>query len=153
MKKILLTAVTLLMAGTLNANAGQTGLAAIHELHKEAGTTCMSGHYHEGTGNGTTRKAAEAAAAKAWAFFVDMEYGSDWAHHSYARGKTMNCKPRTGFWSCDTSARPCLRHSGTSKSAAASHARSRHRVKLAKVPTRVRHVKDAPVTSASIVTK
>jgi hypothetical protein len=153
MKKTLLTAAALLMAGTLSASAGETGLASIHDLRKETGTTCMSGHFHEGNGNGATRKAAEASAAKAWAMFVELEYGSDWAHHSYARGKTMNCKPQTGFWSCDTSARPCLRHSGAVKSAYSLRARSRHRVKLAKVPAQRQQVKDDPVTSASITTK
>lgn len=138
MKKIFLTAATLLMAGTLHANAGQTGLAIIHDLRQEAGTTCMSDHFHEGTGNGPSRKAAEASAATAWASFVDLEYGSDWAHHAYAHSKTMNCKSQSkGFWTCDTSARPCLRHSGAVATKATRHAHSRHRVRKAK--NRARH--------------
>lgn len=108
MKKLLIISAFALMAGTTAANAGQTGLASIHELGYERGRMCMSGHVHDGTGNGASRRTAELQAMSSWASFVDLEYGSDWAHHSIAGGRTMKCSPSGGQWSCATTARPCL---------------------------------------------
>lgn len=153
MKKLLLSGVMMLMVGTLTAKAGQTGLASIHELGTEKGVYCMTGHYHEGTGNGATRKAAEASAANSWAMFVELEYGTDWAHHSVAHGKTMTCKPQTGFWSCSTSARPCLRQVGAVRSAAARNGHSHRRIKVAKVRTRHQRVQQDATASTPNVAK
>jgi len=122
----------MLLAGTFSAKADQTGLASIHDLRKEHAKLCMSDHFHEGTGNGPSRKAAESSAASSWGSFVSLEYGSDWAHFAYAGSRTQSCKPSAGFWSCEVSGRPCLRRFGAVRSAKVMRARSIHRVRHVK---------------------
>lgn len=89
--------------------ANETGLASIHDWRREGGRTCMSDHFHYGSGKGPTRKKAEAAAISSWASFTDLEYGSSWARYSLAAGKAMSCLQSSESWNCDVRARPCKR--------------------------------------------
>ena len=92
---------------TAPALADDSGFAYAHDLRKEKGRTCFSDHYHQGGGNGNTRKAAETEAIKSWSSFTAFEYGSDWARFSKASGKGMSCSPGSSGWDCNVEARPC----------------------------------------------
>lgn len=80
----------------------------MHDWRKVGKKTCMVDHYHGGSGTGSSMKAAEAAAAKDWIGFTDLEYGSAWADVRIAISKTLNCS-RTGAkdFSCRIDAIPC----------------------------------------------
>ena len=89
------------------ARADETGLASSHTLRKEGGRLCMADHFHSGMGDGATKPAARTAAAKAWADFVDFEYGSDWARFGRAASVSVKyTKAETG-WTATIEARPC----------------------------------------------
>ena len=91
------------------ALADQTGLAAMHDLRKEGGRTCMADHFHSGSSSGKrTRAAAEAEAIRSWADFTALEYGSDWARYGKAGSRSMRCKHSADGWGCDLEARPCV---------------------------------------------
>jgi hypothetical protein len=90
-----------------HAVADDSGFAYSHDLRKEKGRTCMSDHYHQGGGSGSTRKAAEIDAIKSWQNFTDFEYGSDWARFSKATSKGMSCSQTSGGWECQLEARAC----------------------------------------------
>jgi hypothetical protein len=100
-----------LCAAASAAKADETGLAGIHTIaYERGGKACMTEHFHDGSGNGSTRKAAEAAAKESWMSFTAFEYGSDWGSYNLAAAKTMQCSEAGGnSWSCFTSARPCRR--------------------------------------------
>ncbi len=88
--------------------ADETGFAVLHDLRKEGGRSCFVDHFHFGTSaNEATRKAAERAAIKSWAEFVDLEYGSDWARFSRAASKSMKCEQSVAGWGCSVQGRPC----------------------------------------------
>lgn len=90
------------------AKADETGLASIHDQAPAKGRrVCMTSHFHDGSGQGGTRKEAEAKAAQAWIDFTAWEYGSSWGSFQTAEAKTMDCSEAGGRWSCSTSARPC----------------------------------------------
>ncbi len=108
------TFMTVLVAfgGALALTAGQaladdSGFAYSHDLRKEKGRTCMSDHFHQGGGSGSTRKAAEIDAIKSWQNFTDFEYGSDWARFSKAASKGMSCSQSSSGWECQLEARAC----------------------------------------------
>ncbi len=89
------------------ALADETGFASSHTLRKEGGKLCMADHFHSGMGDGATKPAARIAAAKAWADFVDFEYGSDWARFGRAASVSVKyTKAETG-WTATIEARPC----------------------------------------------
>jgi hypothetical protein len=92
-------------AGSVRAD--DTGFASSHDWRREKGRTCMSDHYHQGGGSGTSRKAAEIDAIKSWQNFTAFEYGSDWARFSRAAGKSMSCSQGSSGWDCQLEARPC----------------------------------------------
>lgn len=120
-KAIALTAVLAALMPAA-ANADETGLAGIHDQAAAKGRRiCMTSHFHDGSGQGGTRKEAEAKAAQAWIDFTAWEYGSTWGSFQVAEAKTMDCSEAGGRWSCSTSARPCKRDNrparGTSESA------------------------------------
>ncbi|HEY7645026.1 MAG TPA: hypothetical protein VH858_08315 [Hyphomicrobiales bacterium] len=122
MKKQLAALTVLLCAAVPAAKADETGLAGIHAIAYESGRrACMTDHFHDGSGTGKTRKAAEAAARNSWISFTAFEYGSDWASFALAASKTMNCTNSGDSWSCSTAARPCRHASkpaqGTPRSA------------------------------------
>jgi hypothetical protein len=108
MKKTTLAAAAFLTVAFSPAQADETGLASIHDWRAEGGRTCMSDHFHDGSGNGATRKAAEAAAVSSWVSFTVLEYGSHWGSYALAGSKKMDCS-ETGAsaWSCSVTARPC----------------------------------------------
>ena len=85
-----------------------TGLASMHDLRRERGRICMSDHWHYGTsGPQKSKSRARRVAIRAWASFVDLEYGSDWARWGRAGSKKAGCSRSSGSWNCDVEARPC----------------------------------------------
>lgn len=111
MKRILTLAGVFAVAAALGqgvpAQAGETGVASIHSWVRVGGKTCLVDHYHDGSGSGSSRSAAQAAAIRSWAEFTTWEYGSSWGRYSLAVGKSMTCDRGMGSWSCNTSARAC----------------------------------------------
>jgi len=106
-KEILLGAV-LLVAAAISARADETGLAGIHDWRKEAGKTCLSDHFHDGSGTGETKKAAEAQAIASWQSFTILEYGTTWGSYRLAGSKKMGCTQQGAkAWSCAVTARAC----------------------------------------------
>lgn len=89
------------------AQADETGLAASHTLRKEGGKTCFADHVHSGSGDGATKDAARAAAARAWSDFVDFEYGSNWARFSKAAGVSVRYTKAEKGWTAWIEGRPC----------------------------------------------
>jgi hypothetical protein len=97
----------LALAAPLSALADETGLASSHDLVKSGGRLCFADHVHSGSGDGATKDKARAVAIRAWADFVDLEYGSSWARFSLAAGaKTSYVKEASG-WNATVEARPC----------------------------------------------
>lgn len=91
------------------AAAHETGLAGIHEWRRERGLTCMSDHFHYGSGSGPTKVAAERAAVADWRGFTVLEYGDAWGSYQRAGSKNMKCGQDGGSWKCSVEARPCKR--------------------------------------------
>jgi hypothetical protein len=96
-----------LTLGVPAAQASETGLHIIHILKKEHGRVCMAEHTHYGSAGGRSRASAQAESVKSWAQLVALEYGTVWAHFSYASNKVVKCKSSSGIWSCDIEGRPC----------------------------------------------
>jgi hypothetical protein len=113
MKKLLVCAGALALAAAFvpdtGARAQDAGLAGLHAWVRVGGKTCMADHYHDGSGTGRTRAAAQAAAIRAWTDFTAWEYGNRWGSYAAAVSKSMNCSGGGGNWACSTSARPCRR--------------------------------------------
>ncbi len=108
MIKELLFGSVLLVAAAIAARADDTGLASIHDLRRESGRVCMSDHFHDGSGTGETRKAAEAKAVASWIDFTVLEYGTDWGSYQLSASKKMDCKDLGAKeWSCAVTSRPC----------------------------------------------
>lgn len=116
MRKSVVGACVLALVGTLGTaeaqsrrgqQAQETGMAQIHQWVKVGRKTCMLDHFHDGSGNGSTRKQAERAAIAAWAEFTAWEYGSPWGRYAIAESKRMDCSQSGGGWSCAVQARPC----------------------------------------------
>jgi hypothetical protein len=91
----------------IRAMPAVSGLAASHSMRIEGGRMCFADHFHYGSGTGSVRRAAEIDAVKAWAGFVDFEYGGSWASYGRSSSKQMTCAQGGTGWSCDVSARPC----------------------------------------------
>jgi hypothetical protein len=89
------------------AMADETGFASMHSQARVGGKTCMTDHYHYGSGTGRTKAAAERAAIGSWASFTDFEYGSDWARFGKAAGKRISCTKSPSGYDCQVEARPC----------------------------------------------
>jgi hypothetical protein len=89
--------------------ADDTGLAYSHDLRKEGGRLCMADHWHSGSGDGSTKAAARAAAIRSWADFTNFEYGSVWAHFSSAASPETRLTKAAQGWSAAVDARPCRR--------------------------------------------
>ena len=83
------------------------GLDGLHDKRREGGRVCMVDHFHVSSGNGATRKQAEASAARAWSEFTAWEYGGTWGSYNNAGSKSMQCSDSGGGWSCQATARPC----------------------------------------------
>ncbi len=99
------TVLTVVPAESLGQDSG---LASMHAWRKIGKKTCMVDHFHNGSGSGTSRQAAEAAAARDWSGFTNLEYGSSWADYRIAVSKEMTCN-RTGAtdFTCQVAAIPC----------------------------------------------
>ena len=106
-KSSVAAAAVLFVAMTTGARSDETGLASIHEWRKEGGRTCMSDHFHYGSGKGASRQRALADAVSSWRSFTDLEYGSTWASWNRAASKAVKCAQGGSSWSCDVEARPC----------------------------------------------
>lgn len=91
------------------ARADQTGLASMHDQRREGRKVCMSSHFHSGTGQGRTKKAAKAAAIKAWQEFTAFEYGLDWAYYRRAASRGLRYDRTASGWEAYVEARPCRR--------------------------------------------
>ena len=109
-QKVIILAAMLAAFSCSAAAADETGLAEIHDQAAAKGRRiCMTDHFHDGSGQGATRKEAEAKAVQSWIDFTAWEYGSTWGSFQTAEAKTTNCSEAGGQWSCSTSARPCKR--------------------------------------------
>jgi hypothetical protein len=102
-------ALGLMMALGGAAVAQDTGLAGMHTWVRVGGRTCLLDHFHDGSGSGPTRAAAQRAAMMAWSDFTAFEYGGRWGSYGAAVSKRMGCSGGPGNYSCSTSARPCRR--------------------------------------------
>jgi hypothetical protein len=111
MTKFTTLAGVLALAATLvqgaPVQAAETGVASIHSWVRVGGKTCLVDHYHDGSGSGASKSAAQAAAIRSWVEFTAWEYGSSWGRYGLAVGKSMNCDRGMSGWSCSTSARAC----------------------------------------------
>jgi hypothetical protein len=110
MRKLLTAGVFALAASLAQGapvQASETGVAGIHSWVRVGGKTCLLDHYHDGSGSGASKAAAQASAIRSWADFTAWEYGSSWGRYGLAVGKSMNCSGGGGSWSCNTSARAC----------------------------------------------
>lgn len=108
-----LATIAILFCAAMPAQAQETGLASIHEWRKESGRRlCMSDHFHDGAGNGKSRKQAEDAAKRSWISFTVFEYGPAWGQYALAGSKKLDCSQGANGWSCATTARPCKRDGG-----------------------------------------
>lgn len=97
-----------LLVTALGASAeAQEGLATLHEWVKVGRKTCMSDHYHDGSGTGRTRAQAERAAIQAWTDFTAWEYGPAWGRYSNAASRSTKCDKSQGGYTCHVQARPC----------------------------------------------
>lgn len=93
-----------LMSGGAQA---QDGLAGMHTWVRVGGKTCMLDHFHDGSGSGRTRAAAERAAIQSWSDFTAWEYSPRWGRFSAAVSKSVNCSRSSSGFTCNVSARPC----------------------------------------------
>ena len=89
------------------AVAQDTGLAGMHTWVRVGGKTCLVDHFHDGSGSGPTRAAAQRGAMRAWSDFTAWEYGGRWGSYRASISKRMRCSGGPGNYSCETSSRPC----------------------------------------------
>jgi hypothetical protein len=93
------------------APAAAQEVADIHDQRRERGVICFTDHYHYGSSSSQpSKRAAEIAAIKSWADFVDFEYGGAWTSWKRSGSKSVKCSRTTAStWGCDVSSRPCRR--------------------------------------------
>ena len=94
----------------ISAPAVAQEVADIHDQRRERGVICFTDHFHYGSSSGlATKRAAEVAAIRSWADFVDFEYGGAWTSWAKSGSKSVKCSRAGagGPWSCDVSSRPC----------------------------------------------
>ena len=72
-----------------------------------AGKVCMNGHFHFGSGPGSSKRAATKAAIRSWAGFTSFEYGSAWANFRIAKNRVVSCDYEDGEHRCSARAIPC----------------------------------------------
>ena len=102
-------ALGLMVALAGEAAAQETGLAGMHSWTRAGGRTCLLDHFHDGSGSGPTRAAAQRAAMQAWSDFTAFEYGPRWGSYGASIRQRMRCTGGPGNYSCDTSSLPCRR--------------------------------------------
>lgn len=83
-------------------------VADIHDQRRERGHICFVDHFHYGSSaDQRSKSAAQAAAVRSWADFVNFEYGGAWTSWGASGSKTVSCSGSGGSWGCDVSSRPC----------------------------------------------
>ena len=108
MKRSLVLAGALALVLGMPTTAVQAqGMDDLHSKVRVGGRLCMADHFHDGSGSGSTRGQAQAAAIRSWIDFTAWEYGSRWGSYGAAVSKRMSCSGGPGNYSCSTSARPC----------------------------------------------
>ena len=100
-------ALGLLVAAGDAAVAQDMGLASMHTWVRVGGRVCMLDHFHDGSGSGSTRAAAQRAAIQSWTDFTAWEYGRRWGSWGASVSKKMGCSGGGGSYSCSVSSRPC----------------------------------------------
>ena len=122
MSKLMMSAVfgLLLTCGfAVPANAGETGIAAIHAWVQSGKKTCIQAHWHTGSGSGyPTKQAAEMEAINVWINFTALDYGTDWMSYRLAESKTSKCEKSSDGWACIVEARACKLTPAAQRSAA-----------------------------------
>jgi hypothetical protein len=96
-----------LLLGLPAAVAQAQGLEDLHSKVRVGGRLCMADHFHDGSGTGSTRARAQAAAVRAWVDFTAWEYGNRWGSWGASLSKRMSCSGGAGSYSCSVSSRPC----------------------------------------------
>jgi hypothetical protein len=113
MRKVAVSAAALvlaLLAGEAVAEPQETGIAEIHAWVRIGHKTCMAEHFHDGSGTGPTRAAAQRAAIQSWSEFTAWEYGDPWGRYSMAANRKATCSQESSTWRCAVEARPCRRY-------------------------------------------
>ena len=95
--------------GNIVAHAEDTGLAIEHDVDRTNGRLCMTNHGHSGSGPGSTKPAARAAAIAAWIDFTNFEYGRSWSSFAASTGQSTRYTKEATGWSATVEARPCRR--------------------------------------------
>lgn len=96
-----------LVAGASTLPLSAQGLLDLHDLRVEGGRQCIVGHFHQGSGSGTTKQAAEISAMNSWGDFTAWEYGREWGNFRISASRSMSCAPGLSGWTCNADARPC----------------------------------------------
>ena len=96
-----------LLLGMPVGNAQAQGMDELHSKVRVGGRLCMADHFHDGSGSGPTRAAAQRAAVAAWVDFTAWEYGGRWGSYGASVSKRMGCSGGPGNYSCTVSSRPC----------------------------------------------
>ncbi len=110
MRKSLVCAGALaLVLGMPTGTVQAQGMDDLHSKVRVGGRVCMADHFHDGSGTGSTRARAQAAAIRAWIDFTAWEYGGRWGSYGMAASKRGGCSGGPGNYSCNVSARPCRR--------------------------------------------
>lgn len=104
-----LSVIAVALASATPSLGDQTGMADMHDQRREGSKICLSGHFHTGVGKGRTKRAARAAAIKAWQEFTAFEYGLDWAYFRTANSKGIGYERSSDAWEATVEARPCRR--------------------------------------------
>ena len=107
LKRVLVLSVGLMCAGLAPASA--QGLSDLHTKVRVGNKICFADHYHDGSGSGASRKAAEVEAIKSWQGFTGWEYGAAWGNFRNAEGRSVKCDQASGTWTCQVQARACRR--------------------------------------------
>jgi hypothetical protein len=100
-------ALGLVLASGSTATAQDMGMAGLHAWVRVGGKTCMLDHFHDGSGSGPTRAAAQRAAIQAWTDFTAWEYGRRWGSFGASVSKRVSCSGGAGSYNCSVSSRPC----------------------------------------------
>ena len=109
---IAISSLLAVVGGATSATADQTGVASIHEWRRFGDKTCFVDHTHEGSGSGSSQKAAMGEAIDSWQQFTALEYGTDWGSYARSINKTANCSQASGGFSCHVESIPCMSGSG-----------------------------------------
>lgn len=91
----------------MSAVADESGMATMHDWRSERGITCLVAHFHSGSGEGRTKRAARRAAITSWQEFTAFEYGLDWAYYRHAGSKSIGYSKTSNGWSATVEGRPC----------------------------------------------